>query len=347
MNRPLVSVIVPIYKVEAFLDRCVSSVVQQTYKNLEIILVDDGSPDRCPQICDDWAGKDSRIRVIHKENAGLGMARNTGIEHATGSYVYFLASDDYIDPETIEETVCSALEHSVEVVLFGRKWINQNSEIFRMEIPSSPKTVYRDREVWEQLLPDVIHGGSQDAQTKNLCLNACTSLFSMDLIRRCHWRFISERENISEDTHSSIWLYQHVTSAAVVEKAYNNHYQNTSSLTQTYRPDRFQKIVKSYRQTLELAQLYKNTAVIEQRISEVYLGFLIAAMKQIVAHGDTASEKFGMIGTIVQDPTTRCMVKSCGSFDKNTKNIMAWVLEKRMTAVCCALLWLQVRKDRR
>ena len=94
--NPLVSVVVPIYNVEAYLDRCISSVVLQTYSNLEIILVDDGSPDRCPQICDDWARRDCRIKVIHKENAGLGMARNTGIEHATGSYVYFLDSDDYM-----------------------------------------------------------------------------------------------------------------------------------------------------------------------------------------------------------------------------------------------------------
>ena len=343
----MVSVVVPIYNVEAYLDRCISSVVLQTYSNLEIILVDDGSPDRCPQICDDWARRDCRIKVIHKENAGLGMARNTGIEHATGSYVYFLDSDDYIEPETIEETVRSAWEHSAEVVLFGRKWVNQNKEIFQVEIPNSRKMVYRGREVWEQLLPDVIHGGSKDAQTKNLCLNACTSLFSMELVRRCHWRFISERENISEDTHSSIWLYQHVTSAAVVEKAYNNHYQNTSSLTQTYRPDRFQKIVKSYSQTMELARLYENAAVIEQRISEVYLGFLIAAMKQIVAHVDTVSARFRMIDTIVQDPTTRRIIRACGSFDKNTKNVMAWALEKRMTAVCYALLWLQVQKGRR
>lgn len=347
MNSPLVSVVVPIYKVEAFLDRCISSVVQQTYRNLEIILVDDGSPDRCPQICDDWARADCRIKVIHKENAGLGMARNTGIECATGSYVYFLDSDDYIDPETIEETVRSAREHSAEIVLFGRKWINQNKEIFRLEVPSSGKMVYRNKEVWEQLLPDVIHGGSKNAQTKNLCLNACTSLFSMELIRRSHWRFISERENISEDTHSSIWLYQHVTSAAVVEKAYNNHYQNTSSLTQTYRADRFQKIVKSYSQTMELARLYQNTQVIEQRISELYLGFVIAAMKQIVAYQDSAFVKFRRIREVVQNPTAKKMVNTCGNFDKATKNVMAWTLKKSLAVACYGLLWLQVQKEKR
>lgn len=94
----LISVIVPVYKVEAYLDRCVRSIAEQTYSNLEIILVDDGSPDRCPQICDDWAKKDSRIRVIHQENAGAGAARNVGIGIARGSIFAFVDSDDYIAP---------------------------------------------------------------------------------------------------------------------------------------------------------------------------------------------------------------------------------------------------------
>ena len=105
MRESLVSVIVPIYNVELYLERCIKSIINQTYRNLEIILVDDGSPDRCPQICDEWCAKDERVKVIHKDNAGLGMARNTGIEHATGEYVYFVDSDDYIDNDTIEQVL--------------------------------------------------------------------------------------------------------------------------------------------------------------------------------------------------------------------------------------------------
>lgn len=100
-----ISVIVPIYKVEAFLDRCVQSIVDQTYTNLEIILVDDGSPDNCPAMCDAWAEKDSRIRVIHKENGGLSDARNVGMALATGEYIAFIDSDDWIAPEMLEKLV--------------------------------------------------------------------------------------------------------------------------------------------------------------------------------------------------------------------------------------------------
>ena len=100
--NPLISVIVPIYNVEKYLVRCVDSIVNQTYKNLEIILVDDGSPDRCPQMCDDYAEKDSRIKVVHEKNGGLSDARNAGMAVATGEYISFIDSDDYVSDDFFE-----------------------------------------------------------------------------------------------------------------------------------------------------------------------------------------------------------------------------------------------------
>lgn len=100
--NPLISVIVPIYNVEKYLARCVDSIVNQTYKNLEIILVDDGSPDSCPQMCDDYAKKDSRIKVVHKKNGGLSDARNAGMAVAKGEYISFIDSDDYVSDDFFE-----------------------------------------------------------------------------------------------------------------------------------------------------------------------------------------------------------------------------------------------------
>lgn len=102
MSSPLVSIIVPIYKVEPYLRRCLDSIVNQTYTNLEIILVDDGSPDGCPQICDEYAAKDNRIVVIHKENGGLSDARNAGLDICKGEYISFVDSDDWVDEKYIE-----------------------------------------------------------------------------------------------------------------------------------------------------------------------------------------------------------------------------------------------------
>lgn len=98
----LISVIVPVYQVEKYLDRCVGSIADQTYRDLEIILVDDGSPDQCPALCDAWAKKDSRIKVIHQKNSGLSGARNAGLAAAAGEYISFVDSDDWIAPQFIE-----------------------------------------------------------------------------------------------------------------------------------------------------------------------------------------------------------------------------------------------------
>lgn len=105
MNNPLVSVIIPIYNVEKYLRQCVDSVLQQTYRNLEIILVDDGSPDNSPVICDYYAEMDSRIKVIHKQNGGISDARNVGIDSANGAFIFFLDADDYLAPECIGSLV--------------------------------------------------------------------------------------------------------------------------------------------------------------------------------------------------------------------------------------------------
>lgn len=115
----LISIIIPVYKVEKYLSRCVDSVLAQTYRNIEIILVDDGSPDKCPEICDEYAQRDGRITVIHKENGGLSDARNVGIEAARGAYVGFVDSDDYIHPDMYKELYGALLEEKADVAVCG------------------------------------------------------------------------------------------------------------------------------------------------------------------------------------------------------------------------------------
>lgn len=110
-----ISIIIPVYKVEKYLDKCVESVVGQTYKNLEIILVDDGSPDNCPVMCDEWAQKDSRIKVIHKQNGGLSSARNVGLDACTGDYIGFVDSDDWIEPDMYEYLLNIGTKNNADV----------------------------------------------------------------------------------------------------------------------------------------------------------------------------------------------------------------------------------------
>ena len=110
-----VSVIIPVYNVEKYLEECIQSVLKQTYKNLEIILVDDGSPDNCPKMCDEWAKKDSRIKVIHKQNGGASSSRNTGLDVMTGDFMCFIDSDDFIAKNYIEVLYNNLIETNSDV----------------------------------------------------------------------------------------------------------------------------------------------------------------------------------------------------------------------------------------
>lgn len=136
MNKTdsLISVIVPIYSVEKYLDKCVSSITTQNYKNLEIILVDDGSPDKSPDICDAWAQKDARIKVIHKKNGGLSSARNAGLKVATGSFISFVDSDDYLEPDLYKSLIVAFDDCCVDMVGYGIKVIENNVYVGQKKI---------------------------------------------------------------------------------------------------------------------------------------------------------------------------------------------------------------------
>lgn len=125
MASGLLTIVVPVYKVEAYLDICVSSIVNQTYKNLEIILVDDGSPDNCPKLCDEWASKDNRIRVIHRKNGGLSAARNDGLRSSNGEYLLFVDSDDFLEIDACERLMNIA---NGEDVILGEATIVENGK---------------------------------------------------------------------------------------------------------------------------------------------------------------------------------------------------------------------------
>ena len=131
----LISVIVPVYNIEKYIDKCVSSIVEQTYKNLEIILIDDGSSDSSPQKCDEWAKRDSRIKVIHKINGGVSTARNVGLDIASGDYIGFADGDDYLSLEQFEKVAKVIDEHDPDVVTFDWYRVKENGEI----IPSTEK----------------------------------------------------------------------------------------------------------------------------------------------------------------------------------------------------------------
>ena len=347
--KDLVSIVVPIYNVEKYLDRCLDSIVAQTYRNLDIILVDDGSPDSCPQMCDAWAKKDSRIRVIHKRNQGLGMARNTGIENALGTYICFFDSDDYIAAETVEKAVKVAREEQAEVVIFGMTSVDGQGEERTRIVPKAEKLFFEGTEVQNQLLPALIDSKCAKSAIKNLCLSACCCLFSMKLIEQTEWRFISERKNISEDSYSLIWLFKYVHSAAVLPEPLYYYYVNDMSLSRSYRPDRYEKIKLFYRDTLTMAERQGYGENVLRGIDGLFLGFSIGAMKQIVSLDVEFMQKKRKIVDIVNDAEMKHVLQliPVGTYGL-AREIFCWSVRHQYYLLCYVLLVLQsIRLDKK
>ena len=159
MYSPLISVIVPVYKTESYLEKCVRSIVNQTYTNLEIILVDDGSPDNCPAMCDEWAKKDSRIKVIHQEYGGLSNARNHGIACARGEYISFVDSDDWIEHDMYEKLYNVMVKYQVPLVIGGRY------DVFEDRLDDKKRNTFGKEALLsaEELLPNMLLGRGCDS----------------------------------------------------------------------------------------------------------------------------------------------------------------------------------------
>lgn len=345
MDHELVSVVIPIYNVEKYLDRCLNSVVNQTYRNLEIILVDDGSPDNCPAMCDGWAKRDDRIRVIHKKNAGLGMARNTGIDHATGQYICFFDSDDYIERETIEKALSLGKSRNADIVVFGMSSVNQAGQITGQIIPNAPEVSYSGDAVQNVFLPDLIDNRHNGAQIKGLCLSAWSCLYSMELIRKIQWRFVSERELISEDSYSLIWLYRYVDCVAILPEAMYFYCENQTSLTHVYREDRYEKIRRFYHSCSEMAAEQGYAQPVLSGIGGLFLSFSIAAMKQIAKADIPARKKSQLLGQIVDDELMQDVLsKSASRYDGRGRKVLFWSMRKKAYLLVYILTKVQTLK---
>lgn len=178
---PAISVIIPVYRVERYLDACVSSVLAQTFGDFEIILVDDGSPDGCPALCDAWARKDPRIRVIHRENGGLSAARNTGIEAAKGQFLTFVDSDDLLEPDTLRRAWEAQRQYSAELVIINLVYVDDdNVPLGRPDFTIFQDEVLDEAEVWRRYFAL--------GEQKVYYAIACSKLIRAELFRTLRFR---------------------------------------------------------------------------------------------------------------------------------------------------------------
>lgn len=198
--NPQFSIIVPVYNTEKYLDRCVKSLLSQTLSNIEVILVDDGSPDGSGRICDDFSAGDPRVRVIHKKNEGQGIARNAGLDLASGEYVLFIDSDDYIEEDTCSRLSSYMKEKKVQLCSFG--YIIEDpsgGEVYRPEIS---ERIYRKEEIRDEFIHHFFGDSSEQDELRGV--SACMTAFQREMIEKYQIRFPSERQVLSEDTVFSL-----------------------------------------------------------------------------------------------------------------------------------------------
>ena len=210
----LISVIVPVYKVEKYLNKCIESIVNQTYKNLEIILVDDGSPDECGKICDNYAQKDMRIKVIHKENGGLSDARNAGINISNGKYISFIDSDDYIDLEYIELLYKTIKKDKSDMAISSHKVIYENGTI--LEKATKEESILESKEVLKRILYD-----------DGIDLSAWAKLYKIELFEEIRY----PKGRLFEDAATTYKLVDTCKKISIISKSTYNYIIRGNSIT--------------------------------------------------------------------------------------------------------------------
>lgn len=217
----LITVIIPVFRVEAYLRRCVDSVLDQTYKNMEIILVDDGSDDGCPSICDEYARQDSRVSVIHQKNAGLSGARNAGIEQAEGAYLAFIDSDDYLSPEFLERLYKACVETGSDMSVCRWEYVKGEPV---SEKGSGEIHTFTGREMLANLyIPDGAY-----------FVVAWNKLYKRELFESIRYPL----GRIHEDEATTYRIYHQVKQAAYVNVSLYGYFVTPSSITRGFNPKR-------------------------------------------------------------------------------------------------------------
>lgn len=304
--RELVSVIVPVYNVEKYLRQCLDSLLEQTYKSIEVVMVDDGSKDSSGKICDEYAEKYENFYAIHKENAGLGMARNTGFEHINGEYVTFLDSDDYLENNCVEILYNNLLKYKVDMCKGGFKRVIDSGEIVSEREYQNEQFIGNDAKL--ELLPRMI--GSSPSQHDSVEMCVCGAIYKASLIKKYNLKFPSERELISEDLVFNIDYMQHADGACTIEEMGYNYRVNLKSLSTSYRPDRFEASKHFYlemKRKLQELGYGKKTMLRLDRMFFVYLRMCIGQEKN--AQSKKMIMKISMIKNICADSILNNVIK--------------------------------------
>lgn len=278
MERIKVSIIVPCYGVEKYLDRCITSLVHQSLSDIEIILVDDKSPDNVPEICDYWATKDSRIKVVHKkENEGLGYARNSGMQIATGEFIAFVDGDDFVENTMFERLYNTATNQTADTVFCGFYFYKENSPIIsHHEVDSI--SVFNNEDIKNKILLNMIGTEPHIKSDRIFFMSVWHSIYSLSIIKENKIQFCSERKIISEDIVFQIDYLTKSKRTVYIPDSLYYYCDNQTSLSRIFRKDRNSKISVMYQELIKKANEMKWNTVEKQRIMRLYIGYSRSAM---------------------------------------------------------------------
>lgn len=247
MNKAI-SIIVPVYNVYNCLDRCIKSLVNQSFEDIEIILINDGSTDNSGYICDMWAKKDNRIKVIHKHNEGLGFARNSGLDIAQGNYIAFVDSDDYMELNACEVLYNIAVKENLDIVC-GGIYYDSDKRIIKCQYTDKPK-FWKGKNETKNFLLNLIGTLPNNPKDTIYEVSVWKCLFKRSIFEDYHIRFESERKFISEDIIFNIDYIPHTEKIAVIPQCVYHYCIRSNSLSKVYISDRFEKNLILYNEIL-------------------------------------------------------------------------------------------------
>ncbi len=343
--NPFFSMIVPVYNVEQYLPRCLESIERQTFTDFEVLLIDDGSPDGSNAICRKWVERDARFHLFEKENAGLGYARNTGLDHASGQYVVYVDSDDYIVPNALERIHHRLMETNADICYYGSFDVHPNKVIYGKP---PQKLIYRGE---ERL--DFIHQimGPPPCSKEFLFAgaSACTGACRRSLLEEHHIRFMSERECLCEDVIYNITICQYA-GFWVIEPSclYAYCFNGKSSLTTRYREDRLEAALRMYdllREKMRMAGYVDEET--EERIGRALMLNLIVCLKQEVTYRKSNGLRHAMrhiatlcrnstVQKVLQNYPVKCMPKA--------QRILFTMVKMKLTPLVYGLVWIRLKR---
>lgn len=305
MEEPLVTIIIPVYKVEPYIRRCVDSALTQTLHDLEIILVDDGSPDQCPMICDEYAAKDMRVRAVHKENGGLASARNAGLAVAHGRYIFFLDSDDWLDADGMEILYQAAEKYQADFVRFRAirsGWPGLPVEAPCMLGPEReiPGGLYDRKKIEDELLGKII---ATSEMTLAPILGVWESLYRRSFLDEHKIQF-DETIRYSEDIVFSARVVYVAQRFYYIDKPCVYHYfYNPSSISRSFRSGRWESCKRSL---AAIMREFGDKGEIYRRQIEILRWFFIFLSLNERRFLTDEQEKRAYARMILGDPEARC-----------------------------------------